>query len=142
MTMTFHLAHMNYLPRMNPESPRATVRVPTLGTCFSPKMRARRARRGPGSTELHTPTILATLFVVDCYSPGPAPPRTYEAQCACKNGVLHSESSLAFRDIVMISHFSRVNYLPRMNLESRRGTARGPLWVEVSRPKWTLGHQK
>ena len=75
MTNTFHFVAANYLPRMNLESARATVRVPTLGTCFSPKMRARRARCGPGSTELHTPTILATLFAVDSYSPGPAAPR-------------------------------------------------------------------
>ena len=75
MTKNFHFAHVNYLPRMNLESARATVRVPTLGTCFSPKMRARRARRGPGSTELHTPTILATSFAVDSYSQRPVPPR-------------------------------------------------------------------
>ena len=73
--MISHFATANYLPRMNLESARATVRVPTLGACFSPKMRARRARRGPGTTELHTPTILATLFAVDSSSPGPAAPR-------------------------------------------------------------------
>ena len=75
MTMIPHFATVNYLPRMNLESPCATVRGTTLGGGFSTKMRARRARRGSGSTELHTLTILATSFAVDSYSPGPAAPR-------------------------------------------------------------------
>ena len=94
-----------------------------------------------------SPSRAFTLKVVYNYTslicpfPSPAPPRTYAAQLQCKNGVLHNESSLAFRDMAKTFHCPRVNYLPRMNLESRCVTERGPLAGPVFRPRCGLSRQ-
>ena len=82
-------------------------------------------------SEVSRPSRGFTLKLVYNYTtqiylfPSPAPPRTYAAQRACKIGVLHNKSPLAFQDMTMTFQFATVNYLPRMDLESPRATVRG-----------------
>ena len=82
-------------------------------------------------SEVSRPSRVFTLKLVynyttpNCVFPSLAPPRTYAAPRPRKDGVLHSEIPLAFRDMTMTFPLAHVNYLPRMNLESRRISVRG-----------------